>query len=125
MTDPVPRVKTVVHEEASRLPDTSWTWRRILIFGVITVMCLIAWRVSERVADIQTLRQVNRYAYGIICLGLLLYGIGATVTDVTRLMTAFFSTKKITLSEGNTPPPPPTQPGPSDDGELPPEQRIS
>lgn len=93
--------KSVEHGEASRLPDTSWLWRRVLIFAVLTVMCVIAARVSERVSDIGTLRQINRYSYGIILLGLLLYGVGATITDVVKLMTAFASTKKITETKAD------------------------
>jgi len=92
-------VKVVEHEQASRLPDTSWMWRRVLIFAVLGVMLFIAWRVSERVIDVGTLRQINRYAYGIIALGLLLYGVGATVTDVARLVTAFLSTKRTTTTQ--------------------------
>lgn len=99
-------VKTIEHVEASRMPDTSWLWRRVLIFAVLAVMLFIAWRVSERVVDVATLRQINRYAYGIIALGLLLYGVGATVTDVAQLVTAFLSTKRVTLTTPPAAPPP-------------------
>lgn len=123
------QVKTVEHQEASRLPDTSWMWRRVLIYTICAVLLYIAWRVSERVPDTDgaTLRQINRYCYSIIALGLTLYGVGATVTDVARLVTAFLSTKKITVAEAS--PPATVEEGrvesPSEDGgELRPEDRI-
>jgi uncharacterized membrane protein YcjF (UPF0283 family) len=96
-------VRTVEHGEASRLPDTSWLWRRILIYLVIIVCLAIAWRVSERVTDIGTLRQILRYAFGMMALGLMLYGVGSTVTDVAALVTAFLSTKRTTVT--SAPPP--------------------
>ncbi len=114
MTEAATTVKTVEHEEASRLPDTSWLWRRVLIFTVCGVMLYITWRISERVLNPETfgvvnqynlsiLRQINTYAYGLLALGLLLYGVGATVTDVAKLITAFLSTRKITQT--SAPPP--------------------
>ena len=118
-------VRTVEHGEASRLPDTSWLWRRILIYAVIAVCLLIAWRVSERVTDIGTLRQVLRYTFGMMALGLMLYGVGSTVTDVAGLVTAFLSTKKTTVT--SAPPPATVTDGraeTSGDGELPPDQRV-
>lgn len=123
------RIKTVQHEEASRLPDTSWMWRRILIYAVCGVCLLIAWRVSERVTDVVTLRQINRYTYGLLALSLMLYGVGATVTDVAKLVTAFLSTKKTTET---TAPPSATVSQSADggsriettDGELPASERI-
>jgi hypothetical protein len=137
MTEPASAtVKTVQHEEASRLPDTNWLWRRVLIY-VICLGCLVfAWRLCEWVVqhgDIGTIRQMTRYNYGMMALALMLYGVGATVTDVAKLVTSFLSTKKTT--ETTAPPPATITTSPSgaakvetppeaDTGELPASERI-
>lgn len=127
-------VKTVEHTEASRLPDTSWLWRRLLIYFCCGVSLFIAWRLSERVIDPTVMREIIRYSFGITALALTLYGVGATCTDVATLITSFMSTKKIT--ETSAPAPSVVTPGHadttsqahetfSDEGELPQDQRVN
>ena len=119
--------KVVEHGEASRLPDTSWTFRRLLIFLVAIVCLFLTWQVLGRVSDVVTLRMIARYSLGLVALCLFLYVGGASATDVVRLVSAVRTTRKETLMSG--PPPATATPegvttGAVDDGELPADQRI-
>jgi hypothetical protein len=96
-------VKTVEHGEASDLPETNWFWRRVFTFVLTAAVLLFAWRVSERVTDIITLRMALRYALGIIALLSLLYLAGASTEAITRLFAAVRTTRKETVT---TAPPP-------------------
>lgn len=92
-------VKTTSHEEASRLPDPQWGWRRALIFLTVgSVMAMLSWvifRRIERLAD-PALVIFVRYSFYTMWLGLTLYGVGATVTDVAKLVGAVMTTRRVT-----------------------------
>lgn len=90
--------KIVEHGEASRMPDTSWTWRRILIFGVAGVGSYMLWRAANLVTDVGTLKVIIRYGFYTLWLALILYGVGATVTDLAKLAAAVKTTRKETVS---------------------------
>lgn len=106
MTTDTATVRTVEYGEASRLPDTSWMWRRLLIFmicgGILVGMGYVLWEQPK--LDSSTNLFV-RNGYYTLWLGLTLYGVGATVTDITRLFAAMRTTRKETISSG---PPPAT-----------------
>lgn len=121
------KTRSVVHEQASRLPDPSWVWRRVLIFATAIVALTIAYQLSSRTTDVGTMREALRYSFWTIFLCLTLYGVGATVTDVTRMITAFLSTKKVTETFADLPSesaPPNEGAAAPGDGKLPPDQRV-
>lgn len=135
-TEPAKETKVIEHGEASRMPDTSWTWRRALIFGICalaSVLLYIAVAALIRIVDravvggqitlldrelFSALKLVIKYAFYTLWLGLILYGVGATVTDLAKLAAAVKTTRRETHTSGPataprslpaTPePPPPT-----------------
>lgn len=126
-------VKTVEHGEASDLPETNWLWRRVFTFALTAAMLLYAWRLSERVTDIATLRMALRYAFALLALLALLYLAGASTEAITRLLAAVKTTRKETVTSA----PPPatltttsdgattvTAATPEDDGLLPAGERV-
>lgn len=106
-SEPVATQKVVEHGEASRMPDTSWTWRRILIFGVAGVASYMLWRAADSVTDVSTLKVIIKYGFYTLWLALILYGVGATVTDLAKLAAAVKTTRRETVS---TQPPSPAAP---------------
>ncbi len=125
-------IRTVEHGEPSALPETGWVWRRSYAFAVTFTMTVLAWRISERVEDIATLRLALRYAFWTILLMCLLYMAGASAEAITKLVSAVRTTRKETVT---TAPPPATltqtasgatkvETPAASDGELPPDQRV-
>lgn len=98
-------IHTVEHGEASELPELGWFWRRTFAFGFTVACLLFAWRVSERVTDVATLRMGLRMALGLAALMALLYMAGASTEAITKLFAAVRTTRKETLT---TAPPPAT-----------------
>lgn len=98
-------IRTVEHGEPSALPETGWLWRRIYAFAVTIAMTVLAWRISERIEDIPTLRLALRYAFWTILLMCLLYMAGASAEAITKLVSAVRTTRKETVT---TAPPPAT-----------------
>ena len=98
-------VKTVEHTEASALPETGWLWRRVYAFAVTVAMTLLAWRISERIEDVGTLRLALRYAFWTILLMCMLYMAGASAEAITKLIGAIRTTRRETIT---TAPPPAT-----------------
>lgn len=93
--------KIIEHGEASALPETSWAWRRVLIF-LVSITCLyLAWFVTTKTTDAATLREIARNALGLVGLCLFLYVAGASATDVVRLVSAVRTTRRETIT--NTP----------------------
>lgn len=96
-------IKTVEHGEASELPEITWGWRRLFVFGLTLILCaLVAW-IAWRVSDVRTLREIAVNSQGLIFLLVFVYVAGATATDVVQLVTAFGSTRKETVT--SAPPP--------------------
>jgi hypothetical protein len=98
--------KVVEHGEASALPETSWMFRRLLIFVVTLAAIGSVWWVIGRLTDVATLRMVARYSLGLQALCLFLYVAGASATDVVRLVSAVRTARKETVTataEGPTP----------------------
>lgn len=95
----------VEHGDASHLPDTSWAFRRALIFLVVIVCLGFAGWIVGKIEDVTTLRMIARYSLGLVALCLFLYVAGATATDVIRLVSAFRTTRRETTT---TAPPPAT-----------------
>lgn len=95
--------KTVEHGEASALPELGWFWRRTFAFDFTIACLLFAWRVSERVTDVNTLRMALRYALGLVALMSLLYMAGASTEAITKLFAAVRTTRKETVT--SAPPP--------------------
>lgn len=101
-------VKTITHEEASRLPEPVWFWRRWLIYGCTVFAMAICTAIVVRVygvADIATMRLIIRYSFYTIWAAVVLYGVGASVTDVAVLASAVRTTRKETVTTA----PPPAQ----------------
>lgn len=96
-------VRTVEHAEPSALPETGWAWRRTFAFMVTVTMTVLAWRISERITDVATLRLCVRYAFWTILLMCLLYMAGASAEAITKLVGAIRTTRKETIT---TAPPP-------------------
>lgn len=105
MTD-VATVHTVEHAEASRLPEPVWFWRRWLIYGctvfAMAICTAIVFRVYA-VADIGTMRLIIRYSFYTIWAAVVLYGVGASVTDVAVLASAVRTTRKETVTTAAPP----------------------
>lgn len=89
---------TVEHSEASRLPDPRWLWRRILLYVIAATAIYVLVRFVDMVTDVATLRVMARYAFYTLWLALTLYCVGATVTDVAKLVAAFKTTRKETTT---------------------------
>lgn len=125
MTDTTVETKVIEHGEASLLPDTSWFFRRILLFVVVFACLWFAWSVLDRVSDVLTLRMIARYSLGLVGLCVFIYVAGASATDVVRLVTALKSTRKETVMSA-PPPATATLEGvvSEDDGTLPEDQRV-
>lgn len=138
-------VKTVEHGEASAVVPTSWgssLARHAFVFLLATAMCWGVYLIIQKVDDVATLREIARN--GLLVLWSLVFGFvfGAGAADVIALLTAFWSTRKITVATAPAPAtiqstPSPTGEGSAtkvstpgqpaeelDDGELPPEDRI-
>ncbi len=96
-------IRTVEHGDASDLPETNWFWRRVFTFILTAAVLLFAWRISERLTDVATLRMALRYSLGIIALLSLLYLAGASTEAITRLFAAVRTTRKETISSGTSP----------------------
>lgn len=135
---PTASVSVVEHGEASRMPDTSWVWRRLLIFGVcivasalLFVVVLILEHITERAIEgfalpvtaefFGVLKVTIRYGFYTLWLGLSLYGVGATVTDLAKLAAAVKTSRREMVTST---PPRDLGPGPCDTGELPPGMRV-
>lgn len=142
MTEPVV-TRTVEFTEASRLPDTSWLWRRVLVYVVTCAVLVFLWRLNEwiidptetkRAVDWATVRMQLRNSYLTLWLVLTLYCVGASMEELTRLVAAWKTSRKETVT---TAPPPVTVrttpektevtsgAEPDDDGDLPPDQRVN
>lgn len=95
-------VTTVEHNEASRLPEPKWFWRRWLIYGVtIWTLILLSCTVTvvlHRVLDVGTLRLIIRFSFYTMWAAVILYGVGASVTDVAVLASAVRTTRKETVT---------------------------
>ncbi len=95
-------VTTVEHAEASRLPEPNWLWRRWLIYivtlGALTVLSFTVWVVLQWVRDIGTMRLIISYSFYTMWTAVILYGIGASVTDVAVLASAVRTTRKETVT---------------------------
>lgn len=144
-------VKTVEHGEASTLPKAGgWgsPFARHAFVFLLTAVCMwIVWVIVGKLTDVPALREIARNALGVVAL--LTFGLvfGAGASDVIALLTAFWSTKKITVAQApktaaitatptadgmtrtsvvTTPPSDPdvTDPTTADDGALPPGERI-
>lgn len=111
MTEPA-SVKIVEHGDASRLPDPRWLYRRLVIYAVTAVMLWAVWRVVDwlvdpselkRAIDWPTVRLIVRYTFLTLWLVLTLYCVGATVTDVTKLIAAWKTTRRETTSTATAP----------------------
>ncbi|MGA0604847.1 hypothetical protein ACO2Q0_02515 [Phenylobacterium sp. VNQ135] len=101
-------VKTVEHAEASRLPEPQWFWRRWLIYGCtvasLVILSAVVWAVLRHVPPhLPTYQLIIRYSFYTVWAAVLLYGVGASVTDVAQLVSAVRTTRKETLT---TAPPP-------------------
>lgn len=133
-------VKTVEHGEASRMPEPKWFWRRWLIYGVtVWALLILSFTVAsflnlaERIvppgqlAVLGTLGLIIRYSFYTAWMAVVLYGVGATITDVTGFVAAFKTTRKETVTTA-LPPARASMPGGAviagEVGELPPSERI-
>lgn len=96
-------VHTVEHLDPSELPETNWLWRRTFIFVTTLAALGLAYWIVGKTADIDTLRMIARLALYLVAFFALLYIAGAGSEDITRLVTAFRSTRKETVT--SAPPP--------------------
>lgn len=104
-------VKTTTHEEASRLPEPKWFWRRVLIFIVtFWAMGLLTWAVwrvigianrsvhADELPVLGAIVIVIKYGFYTAWGALVLYGVGASVTDVATLASAVRTTRRETIT---------------------------
>ena len=68
------------------------------MFFVTFAGSAILFRASERITDVSTLRTIVRYGFYTMWLGLLMYGVGATATDLAKLAAAVKTTRKETVT---------------------------
>jgi hypothetical protein len=110
-------IRTVEHGEASRLPEPTWFWRRWLIYGV-TVWAMVILSVSTnavldvardnaisqgQLAALGTHGLIIRYSFYTAWMAVLLYGVGASVTDVAAFVAAVRTTRKETITTAPQP----------------------
>jgi hypothetical protein len=106
-------VTTVEHGDASRLPDAQWFWRRVLIYMVtIWAMAIGTWMVyavyrialanapPSQLVVLGLMGVALRYSFYTVWAALILYGVGAAVTDVAQLAAAVRTTVKQTITTG-------------------------
>ncbi len=111
-------IKTIEHLEASRLPEPTWFWRRWLIYGVTVwtlslltaSVCVLLWIATHPAQAppalvLNILSLLIRYSFYTAWAAVILYGVGASVTDVASLASAVRTTRKETIT---TAPPPAT-----------------
>jgi hypothetical protein len=110
-------IKTVEHLEASRLPEPNWFWRRWLIYGcTIWVLILLSFTVHRvlaiaaqnaiteaQLAALGTLGLIVRYGFYTVWGAIVLYGVGASFTDIATLVTAWRTTRKETTTTAAPP----------------------
>lgn len=109
-------VTTLEHGEASRLPDTAWLWRRILIYVVtLWAMSLGTWMTyavyniaisnapPSQLVVLGLMGVVIRYSFYTVWAALILYGVGAAVTDVAQLAAAVRTTVRQTITTAQAP----------------------
>lgn len=149
MTEAAATVTTISHEEASRLPEPQWFWRRWLIYGVtvwamglLTATVVVVLWVARHpdqpiaVAVLNVLALIIRYSFYSAWAAVILYGVGASVTDLAVLASAVRTTRKETVTSAPQPsaiaapgavvrtPAPATVAAAMGPGELPPDQRF-
>jgi cytochrome bd-type quinol oxidase subunit 1 len=96
-------IKTVEYAEPSPVPENNWFWRRMFAFG-FTVACFVfAWRLSERVEDIGTLRMALRYSLLGAAMMSLLYMAGASAEAIGRIVAAVRTSRKETVTHASPP----------------------
>lgn len=108
--------KTIEYTEASRLPEPRWFWRRWFIFACTAwAMIVSTWAVQEVLViartnatrndllSIQVLEIVIKFGFYTIWGGILLYGVGASVTDVAHLVTSMRTARKETVTKTDAP----------------------
>lgn len=106
-------VRTISHEQASRLPEPSWTWRRALIYiGTLWAQGICTWtvwRVIEMAGSARSLSPdqltilgvyvlVIKYSFYTVWGVIVLYGVAASVTDLASLASAVRTTRKETIT---------------------------
>lgn len=110
-------IKTVEHLEASRLPEPNWFWRRWLIYGcTVWVLVLLSLTVHQvlniasqnaiteaQLAALGTLGLIVRYSFYTVWGAIVLYGVGASFTDIATLVTAWKTTRKETTTTASPP----------------------
>ncbi|HUO23683.1 MAG TPA: hypothetical protein VMU59_14295 [Caulobacteraceae bacterium] len=72
-------------KEALEMPEVSWVWRRVYAFALTALMCALLYLLVARVQDAETLRYLATGLLLVIVLLVLVYVVGATVTDLRRL----------------------------------------
>jgi hypothetical protein len=74
--------------EPVALPEVTWTYRRVYVYGrAIIFSALLAYLITK-IADEGTLRTIALCLLGLKLVDAVLYMCGATATDITRLVKA-------------------------------------
>jgi hypothetical protein len=96
-------IHTIEHVEASDLPEQNWVWRRLYIFGGTILILILPFWVTYKSDDIPTLRDIARISLGLVAFFALIYICGAGATEITKLVAAFRSTRKETVTSAPAP----------------------
>lgn len=90
--------RTIIHEDASDLPEPKRA-SQIWFFFIVVGACLgIAYWVTGKTHDNATLREIARNALGIVALCVFVFGAGASAVDVVKLVGAIRTTRKETVT---------------------------
>lgn len=99
VSGPAPVVtKTVEHLEPSNLPEVNWFFRRIYIFTLTIALSWMVWHLSLKVTDAKVLRDIIRVDQWLIALLAILYVAGASAEAITKLVAAWRTSRKETVT---------------------------
>lgn len=82
--------------EAPKLADVQWTWRRIFAFTLVAITAALEWLIIRAIeaggAGIAELRTLGVGVLLIMALVICAYMMGATATDIQRILLARHTT---------------------------------
>ena len=85
--------------EAPQLADITWTWRRVFAFTVILLTAVLLALIIRSVRDVGALQAFGLGLLLIQALVIIAYMMGATATDLQRLMLARHTTTTVQRTE--------------------------
>lgn len=91
-----------VSDQAPQLAAVQWTWRRVFAFVVTATNAGLLTLIIRRLDDAASLRILGLALVGLNVLVVLGYLLGATATDVMRIVLAWKTTTTVNRTEAET-----------------------